>query len=260
MPWRRATFKDQTVWVEVGADGQPKADGGRVPIRYQDRAGAKIYRAGAGRVDIDDAAPIETLAEGAAADDAPGAKKVATKKNAGRGSGFGKAGTRTAAQAALAADAAQRQISRLEGQAVIAFSDGACRGNPGPAGSGAYVLLPNGGAWEAAKHLGRATNNVAELTAIGLVLDILEEAKVGHEDRVAIFSDSSYANGVLVKNWKAKANQGLIAELKERLQRWTNLEIVWIAGHAGIDGNERADELANRGVDGETDRRRIKRG
>ncbi len=259
MPWRRATFKDQTVWVEVGADGQPKADGGRVPIRYQDRPGAKIYRAGAGRVDVDDSAPIETLADGAAADESPAANKAPAKKAAGRGSGFGKAGTRTAAQAALAADAAQRQLAKLEGRAVIAFSDGACRGNPGPAGSGAYVVLPDGGAWEAAMHLGRATNNVAELTAIGLVLDILEEADVGHDEPVAIFSDSSYANGVLVKNWKAKANQALIAELKERLQSWTKLEVVWVAGHAGIDGNERADELANRGVDGETKRRRVKR-
>ena len=250
MPWRRATFKDQTVWVEVDSAGTPKVDGGRVPIRYQAKAGAKVYRAGASRIDVDARAPIETLEEGAPAD---AGGKAAGKAKASKGFGFGKAGTRTAEQAAMAADVARRQIDELKGRAVIAFSDGACRGNPGPAGSGAYVVLPDGRAFEAASHLGRATNNVAELSAVGLVLDILSDAKVSPKTEVVVFSDSSYTNGVLVKGWKAKANQELIAELKARLAKWKKLKIVWIAGHAGIDGNERADELANRGVEGVTE-------
>ena len=251
MGWRRGTFKDQTVWIEVDAKGQPVVQAGRVPIRYQASGAAKIYRAGAGRVAVDDGAPIESLAEGAPASDA------AAKSKSKSGSGFGKAGTRSAQQAAMAAEVARQQIDSLAGEAVIAFSDGACRGNPGPAGSGAFVELPDGARWEASKHLGRATNNVAELTAIGLVLDLLGDAGVEPQAHVVIFSDSSYANGVLVKKWKAKANQDLIADLKDRLSAWDNLEIVWIAGHAGIDGNERADELANRGVDGISERKAV---
>ena len=250
MPWRRATFKEQTVWVEVDSAGAPKVDGGRVPIRYQAKDGAKVYRAGASRVEIDNGAPLETLDHGTPADDG---SKATKKKKASKGSGFGKAGTRTAEQAAMAADVARKQIAKLEGRAVIAFSDGACRGNPGPAGAGAYVVLPDGRAFEAAQHLGRATNNVAELSAVGLVVDLLEKAKISPKTEVAVFSDSSYTNGVLVKGWKAKANQALIADLKARLSKWKNLQIVWIAGHAGIDGNERADELANRGVEGVTE-------
>jgi ribonuclease HI len=69
-------------------------------------------------------------------------------------------------------------------------------------------------------------------------------------EKVALFTDSAYAHGVLLKGWKAKANQELIAEIKEDLERWPNLEIYWIAGHVGTEGNERADELANEGVDG----------
>ena len=246
MPWRKGTFKDQTVWIEVDGDGRPNESGGRVPIRYQAHDGAKIYRAGAGRVTIDDSAPLESLSAGTEAPDR--SEKSGSKSS--RGSGFGKAGTRTAAQAALAADAARQQIDALSASAVIAFSDGACRGNPGPAGSGAYVELPNGDRWAGSRHLGRATNNVAELTAIALVLDILRDAKVALHTHVAIFSDSSYANGVLVKGWKAKANQELIADLRARLGKWPKLEIIWVAGHAGVEGNERADALANEGVDG----------
>ena len=254
MGWRKAAFKDQTVWVEVDAQGQPKVDGGRVPIRYQASASAKVYRAGASRVTVDEASAIEDLATGVAAD-ASGDAKTGGKAQgkSGRGSGFGKAGTRTATQAALAADAAQKQIAALEGKAVLAFSDGACRGNPGPAGSGAYVILPDGSRWTGSKHLGKATNNIAELSAVSLVLDVLEQAGVDSNAHVAVFSDSSYTNGVLVKGWKAKANQDLIAGLKDRLQEWPKFEIIWVAGHAGIDGNERADELANRGVDGRSE-------
>ena len=252
MGWRRAEFKEQKVWVEVDADGKPKVESGRVPIRYQASVQAKVYRAGAGRVTVDDGAPIENLGAGTAADTKPKAKG-----GSGRASGFGKAGTRTATQAAMAAEVAQKEIAALRGKAVIAFSDGACRGNPGPAGAGAMIELPDGTRWVASLHLGRQTNNVAELSAIGLVIDLLEEAGVGQDTNVAIFSDSSYANGVLVKKWKAKANQALIAEVKDRLQSWPRLQIRWIAGHVGVDGNEIADELANRGVEGHSDLRKV---
>lgn len=243
MAWRRASFKGKDVWVQVGPDGQPAVSGGRVPMRYSDKQGARIYRAGASRVSLHDGPSIE-LSDGVSADDAP------ARGRSRKGSGFGRAGTRSAAQTALAADAARQLLDELPEDAVRVFTDGACRGNPGPAGSGALVVLPDGRHLEGWLALGRATNNVGELSAVGLALDLLQEAGVEPSTPIAMLSDSSYTHGVLFKGWKAKANRELILELRERLKAWPGLSFHWVAGHAGIQGNERADALANRGVDG----------
>lgn len=274
MGWRRARFKDQEVWASVGATGELDAEGGRVPIRYQPTAGAKIYRASASRVVLDPAAPIEALDAGISADapaatapkgsqgrsktpssSAPGPSAGGSSRSAGRADkgmpgGFGKAGSRTAEQIALAAEAAQALVRELEGAGVLCFTDGACKGNPGAAGSGAAVWLPDGRRGEASRALGRATNNIAELTAIGLALELLDDAQVPLECGGAILTDSAYAHGVLVRGWKAKANQGLVSEVKSALARRPGLALHWIAGHVGIEGNERADMLANLGVSG----------
>jgi ribonuclease HI len=252
MPWRRADFKDQKVWVEVDASGTPKAAGGRVPIRYNTRPGAKVYQAGASRVAVEAGAPIEALDEGTPAPPpspaAPG-EAPAAGAPASRGSGFGKAGTRTQAQAALAQDAAQALIAKLRGQgAVVCFTDGACKGNPGPAGSGVVVEPPEGPVRERSVSLGRATNNIAELTAIEVALELLDELAVPPTAAVAIFTDSKYSDGVLAKGWKAKANTELVARIKARLAQRKGARIHWIAGHVGVEGNERADVLANAGV------------
>jgi ribonuclease HI len=242
MGWRRAEFKGQKVWAEVDERGQLKVAGGRVGIRYQKTPGAKIYGGGASRVELDPNAPIEVIEDGGASAEAPKVKSA-------RSSGFGKAGTRTKGQAAMAADAARKLIDSLDG-AILAFTDGACRGNPGPAGAGAALRFPDGHRLEASRSLGIGTNNIGELSAIGLALELLERARVKRSAQIALFTDSAYAHGVLVKGWKAKANRELIEEVRERMERWPNLELFWIAGHVGVEGNERADELANEGVDG----------
>lgn len=244
MGWRRAMFKGQKVWIEVRADGTPAAEGGRVAMRYQATAGAKLYGAsfgGIGQVD----GPITELPEGVKADAAGPAKAPS-----GRGSGFGSAGTRTQAQAAAAALAAEATVRAQPPGTVIAFADGSCKGNPGPAGSGALVVLPDGRRATSCLSLGRGTNNIAELTAVELVLDLLDEARVPPLQRVALLTDSSYAVGVLSKGWKAKANTELIGEVRERLSKRPGVVFFWVAGHAGVEGNEAADGLANRGVAG----------
>ena len=124
---------------------------------------------------------------------------------------------------------------------VNLYTDGACKGNPGPAGSGAYLKLPDGRVAEASLALGKATNNIAELKAIDLALGLLTKAKVPMDTEVALFTDSSYSNGVLTRGWKAKANQALIQGIKEALAKRPQVTIYWIAGHVGVDGNERAD-------------------
>lgn len=244
MAWKAAEFKEKKVWVQVDETGALVSEGGRVPMRYSPKSGSKIYRAGASNVSLLDGESVD-LPDGVSADAKPAAK-------ASRGSGFGKAGTRTAAQARLAADAAKNLITGLPDDVVVVFTDGGCRGNPGPAGSGAVVQLPGGRVGERCVSLGQGTNNIAELTAIDAALDLLDEADVSPGAPVALMTDSSYSHGVLCKGWKAKANQSLIARIKDRLSKRDGVTIYWIAGHVGIDGNERADQLANLGVDGMT--------
>lgn len=247
MGWRRARFKDADVWVEVDGGGQPAARGGRVPMRYSDKAGARVYHAGLSRLEVDPGSEIVELPDGQAAD--------APKAKASRGSGFGKAGTRTASQAAAAAADAERRIGEVGDDSAVAFTDGSCKGNPGPAGSGVFLRLPDGRVAEWARSLGRATNNIAELTAIEMALQLLDEADVPPDAPVAVFSDSSYARGVLTQGWKAKANQELIRGLRAHLAARPGVELHWVAGHVGVAGNERADQLANVGVTGRDEKR-----
>ena len=242
MGWIRSSFRDKEVWARVDGSGALVVSGGRVPIRYSNKAGAKVYRAGASSVSPLDGATVENFEAGISAD--------AAKAKKSKSSGFGSAGTRTAAQSAAAAADARQRLENLPEGTVVAFTDGGCKGNPGPAGSGAVVLLPDGRRGEASLSLGIATNNVGELTAIGLALDLLEEAEIPSDTPVALFTDSKYTNGVLCMGWKAKANRELILGLRERLKGRPGAVIHWVAGHVGIEGNERADALANDGVAG----------
>lgn len=239
MAWRAADFKGKEVWVEVNSAGQAAVRGGRVAIRYSDREGAKIYRGGAAGVRVG-TGPILDLPQGVAAD----AVKKAT--SAKRGSGFGSAGSRSKAQADAARESATGLVASLPDDAAVCFTDGACKGNPGPAGAGCVVRLPGGEHQEAHKALGKATNNVGELYAIGMALDILD--RVGFQGEVHVLTDSKYSLGVLSLGWKAKANQELIASVKSKVLK-RKATIHWIAGHVGIPENERADALANLGVD-----------
>ena len=142
---------------------------------------------------------------------------------------------------------------------MVAYTDGAAQGNPGPAGAGAIVTYPHWGA-AASRHteelsvgLGTSTNNYGELWAIGMVLtDVARKARDGYElpAQGVILTDSSYVCGCLVDGWNAKGPnaplvQALLALLRDSPIHWT---IVWIPGHAGVPGNEAADGAATRGA------------
>ena len=241
MRWVVADFKGKKVWAGVLPGGELVVEGARVPIRYSDKAGAKIYRAGVSNIERQSEV-AEELPEGISADAEP------RKKASGRGSGFGSAGTRTQAQAAAAKQSAQELIAGFRPDAAVCFTDGACKGNPGPAGSGAVVKLPDGEVLERAKALGVATNNVGELTAIDVALDLLDEAAFPLASKVEICTDSKYTFGLLELGWKAKSNQELVRGIKNRL-RDRNVQLHWVAGHVGLEENERADALANEGVE-----------
>ena len=135
------------------------------------------------------------------------------------------------------------------------YTDGACRGNPGPGGWGALLVAGNrrktlhGGAHE-------TTNNRMELTAVIEALNALNGAR-----KVVLHTDSKYVKDGITSwmhNWKQRGwktadkkpvkNQDLWQELDEAAGRH-EIAWKWVRGHTGVAGNEEADALANRGID-----------
>ena len=142
-----------------------------------------------------------------------------------------------------------------KGQAVAIYTDGACRGNPGP-GGWAALLLAGGQEREISGAEPQTTNNRMELTAVIRALEALKRPVEG-----AIYTDSQYVRqGVLewMPNWKARGwktadkkpvkNQDLWQTL-DALVAQHRLEWHWVKGHSGNVGNERVDALANRAID-----------
>ena len=141
---------------------------------------------------------------------------------------------------------------------VEIYTDGACRGNPGPGGWAALLLFG-----EHERELSGAevqtTNNRMELTAVIRALEALKRPVQGR-----IYTDSQYVRkGILewVANWKKRGwktadkkpvkNQDLWQAL-DALASTHELEWHWVKGHSGNVGNERVDALANRAIDAMT--------
>jgi ribonuclease HI len=227
MPWIEALLRGQKVIARTNADGSFASEGGRVEIRYK-KTDTKAYRAAAGNLSVvAGAAPL--------ADDAVVAGQAVPEKT-------------TAEKAADKTAKAVAAVPKPSARAWVAYTDGACSGNPGPAGSGFVVIAPDGKIAEGYEHLGTSTNNVAELTGI---LRALEAVPKGVPELV-IHTDSKYAIGVLSKGWKAKVNQELIAATKRAVAARTGagerVTFVYVPGHAGVPMNERADELAREAI------------
>lgn len=231
MPWRKMRLRDSDVFVRVDESGAPRATGGRVEIRYNAKSPKAYHAAARNLSEIAGAAilPDDHCVE-ATSDDASSA-----------GSSGVKSGARTTKAAALAKGGAVGPA--IPEGAIIVYADGACSGNPGPAGLG-MVLIDGKSRIERSEYLGTATNNIAELTA---VLRALEAAPDGAR-ALAIHTDSQYSIGVLSKGWKAKANQELVATIKARLAERKNVTLHYVPGHSGVLLNERADELARTAV------------
>ena len=126
---------------------------------------------------------------------------------------------------------------------IVAYTDGACSGNPGPAGIG-VVLVCGDHRREISEFIGAGTSNIAELMAIVHALEAIKD----RAREVVLHTDSSYAIGVLSKGWKAKANVELIAKTRVLVGGFANLKFQWVPGHAGVAENERCDELARAAV------------
>jgi len=138
---------------------------------------------------------------------------------------------------------------------VIIYTDGACRGNPGPGGWGALIKFDS-----AEKKIfggqNNTTNNQMELSAAIEGLSILKEPC-----NVELFTDSKYVMDGITQwiqnwkknNWKTAAkkevkNKELWQQL-DRLMSYHQVQWRWVKGHSGDPGNETADLLANKGID-----------
>tara|TARA_Y100000766_G_scaffold15090_1_gene10784 strand:- start:1027 stop:1461 length:435 start_codon:yes stop_codon:yes gene_type:complete len=138
---------------------------------------------------------------------------------------------------------------------VVIYTDGACRGNPGPGGWGALIKFETvrreifGGQ-------DNTTNNQMELSAAIEGLLTLKEPC-----NVELFTDSKYVmDGITqwIKNWKKNnwktsakkevKNKELWQQL-DRLMEYHKVKWHWVKGHSGDPGNETADLLANKGID-----------
>jgi ribonuclease HI len=143
----------------------------------------------------------------------------------------------------------------MKDELIEIYADGACRGNPGPGGWGAWLRC---GPHEKELFGGEphTTNNRMELTAVIRALESLKRPS-----RVRISTDSQYVQkGITewIDAWKARGWRTSSREPVKNVDLWQTLdalvarhqiEWVWVKGHAGHEGNERADRLANQGVD-----------
>jgi ribonuclease HI len=201
--WKRMQFKGNKVWMAVDARQEPIKKSGKVLIKYQ-RNQDYEYWVHAPSVHSLNEAPPET----------------ARKK-----------------ETAEPSTVPEKKLNCAD--AICIYTDGACSGNPGPAGIG-VVMNYKGHTKEISRYIGIATNNRAELEAIRTGLATVKNPALP----VVVFTDSSYALGILSRGWKAKQNLELVDDIRNLLARFKTIQFVKIKGHAGHPENERADRLA----------------
>lgn len=138
---------------------------------------------------------------------------------------------------------------------LIIYTDGACKGNPGPGGWGA-ILISGKNEKELFGGEANTTNNRMELLAVIRALEALKRPC-----QIALYTDSQYVcKGISewLVGWKAKGWKTAAKQPVKNVDLWQTLDALvqqhkiswhWVKGHAGHPGNERADQLANRGVE-----------
>jgi ribonuclease HI len=149
----------------------------------------------------------------------------------------------------MARSKGDKEMERIE-----IYTDGACKGNPGPGGWGALL---RSGTHEKEIFGGErhTTNNRMEITAVIESLKLVKK-----KSKVCIYTDSTYVKDGIsswIKQWKINGWKTAAKKPVKNEELWKELDLlvsqhqiewVWVKGHAGDEGNERADALANKGV------------
>lgn len=206
--WQRMRFKGNKVWLATDPNGTPVIRNNKCLIKYQQDQDHEYW------VHPDSVHALEDMPSGPPKQKRPSPPPLKKKP-------------------------ATESPADFPDNAVLVYTDGASSGNPGPSGIG-VVLRHGGHQKEISRYIGLATNNIAELEAIRTGLSALKNRTLP----VRVFTDSSYALGVLSKGWKASKNQELVAETKTLMAKFSDLTLIKVKGHAGHEGNEQADRLA----------------
>lgn len=211
--WVRMRFKKNKVWVALDQSGKPRVEDNKLRIKYQlDQPHEYLVNQGNVR-------PLDIEVSDNQSEAVPPKKE------------FKKQST------------VQTQNNLSSMNAIHLYTDGASSGNPGPSGIG-ILLRFRGHEKEVSKYIGLATNNIAELEAIRTGLSLIKRRNLP----VRVYTDSSYALGLLAEGWKAKKNQDLVAEIRKQIAKFGDIVFIKVKGHTGDEGNERADKLATNAV------------
>ena len=223
MPWRRMRLRNAEVLARCDASGELVSKEGRVEVRYKPNDGRAYF------------ASVSNLTPPS------GAPKIEPDSFCGAGEAVKKP-SQTKKKPAKASSSTSAP-EKPEGDEVLAYADGACSGNPGPAGVGAVAIWADQMS-ELSEYIGEATNNIAELTGILRAVELAQE--LGRPLR--LYTDSKYSIGVLTQGWKVKANKELVAKVRQALEAHPDTKLFHVRGHQGVRLNEHADELAVRAV------------
>ena len=216
--WIRMLFKGNKVWIQSDSDGNPIQKDGKLRLKYR----------------LDQDYEYWVYPQHVHPLDEPNRVKNSPKIN--KDSKQKKPSPRSKKMS--------QSVEKQPENAIALFTDGASSGNPGPAGVG-ILFKYREHEKEISKYIGIATNNQAELEAIRLGLSEIKKADIP----VRVYTDSAYAHGVLMLGWKAKKNLEIIMEIRKDLSRFKDLKIIHVKGHAGLEGNERADKLATAAIE-----------
>jgi ribonuclease HI len=219
MAWKQFQFRDQTVFARVLASGKPIVHRDRAEIRYKLGA-SKSYRVSPEDLELLDSEIIQDSEfKGAGAGTSRSTKKQTLRET---------------------------PKTPPSDETIIVHTDGACSGNPGPAGLGVHIERPDETVEICEFISTMATNNFAELTAI---LRALESLRDDEKDRhVLLYTDSGWSLGVLIGGWKAKTNLEMIKKIQDKIAEFPKLELLKVKAHSGQKGNEEADYLATTAV------------
>lgn len=209
--WKRMSFKGNKVWAQTDENDNFLVEKEKVLIKYNLKQDYE-YKVSPNSLHPEDQA-------------VPAGKKPPSKQKKGKSPGE------------------KTMDPDLPANCIKIYTDGASSGNPGPSGIG-VLLIYKENKKQISEYIGKATNNIAELTAIKVGLEKLKRRDLP----VRIFSDSSYSIGLLTKSWKPKKNQDLFFEIKELMSKFSDLAFIKVKGHSGHKENEVADFLATSAI------------